>query len=120
MPIREGYADQVYIVTSGENMSIYAAANIAVAVENFRERGYASLGGVILNRRNVPDEREKVETLCRDIHTEIAADLPRDDRVSRAETEKKPVLEAYPDSDYAVAIRQLAEHMIRKGVDHHE
>uniref|UniRef100_I5ARZ0 nitrogenase n=1 Tax=Eubacterium cellulosolvens (strain ATCC 43171 / JCM 9499 / 6) TaxID=633697 RepID=I5ARZ0_EUBC6 len=120
MPIREGYADQVYIVTSGENMSIYAAANIAIAVENFRERGYASLGGVILNRRNVPDEREKVETLCRDIHTEIAADLPRDDRVSRAETEKKPVLEAYPDSDYAAAIRELAEHMIRKGVDHHE
>ena len=26
MPIREGYAEQVYIVTSGENMAIYAAA----------------------------------------------------------------------------------------------
>ena len=50
MPIREGYAHRVYIVTSGENMAIYAAANIAMAVENFRERGYASLGGLILNR----------------------------------------------------------------------
>nr|WP_027871975.1 nitrogenase iron protein NifH [[Eubacterium] cellulosolvens] len=120
MPIREGYADQVYIVTSGENMAIYAAANIAVAVENFRERGYATLGGVILNRRNVPDEREKVETLCRDIHTEIAADLPRDACVSAAEVEKRPVLEAYPDSAYAKAIRSLAARMIRNGVDHHE
>ena len=55
LPIRESYADQVYIVTSGENMALYAADNIAQAVENFRERGYARLGGVILNRRNVPE-----------------------------------------------------------------
>jgi nitrogenase iron protein NifH len=119
MPIREGYADQVYIVTSGENMAIYAAANIAVAVANFRQRGYASLGGLILNRRNVPDEREKVETLCGDLHTEIAADLPRDNHVAEAEGKKLPVLQAYPDCDYAQAVRSLAAHMIRNGVDHH-
>ena len=29
MPMRKGYADKVFIVTSGENMSIHAAANIA-------------------------------------------------------------------------------------------
>ena len=32
MPIRGGYADRVYIVTSGEMMSLYAASNIANAV----------------------------------------------------------------------------------------
>ena len=41
MPIREGYADKVFIVTSGENMAIYAAANIAAAVKSFEARGYA-------------------------------------------------------------------------------
>lgn len=76
MPIREGYAEKVFIVTSGENMSIYAAANIAMAVDNFRERGYAHLGGLILNRRNVPDERKKVEELAQELHTQILADLP--------------------------------------------
>ena len=40
-------------------MAIHAGANIAMAVENFRNRGYASLGGLILNRRNVPREEEK-------------------------------------------------------------
>lgn len=40
-------------------MAIHAGANIAMAVDNFRNRGYASLGGVILNRRNVPGEEEK-------------------------------------------------------------
>ena len=52
------YADRVYILTSGENMAIYAAANIGLAVENFKERGYAQLGGLILNRRNVKREEE--------------------------------------------------------------
>ncbi len=50
MPMRKGYADKVFIITSGENMAIHAGANIAMAVENFRNRGYASLGGIILNR----------------------------------------------------------------------
>ena len=117
MPIREGYADQVYIVTSGENMAIYAAANIATAVANFRERGYATLGGVILNRRNVPDEKEKVETLCQDIQSKIVADLPRDNHIADAEEQKKPVMGLYPDCPYAQAVRGLADYIIQNGVD---
>ena len=112
MPIREGYADRVFIVTSGENMSIYAAANIAMAVDNFKQRGYASLGGLILNRRNVPDERKKVEELAAELHTSILADLPRDDHISDAQDTGKGVMEVYPDCDYAVKIRELARKMI--------
>src|SRR5699024_10086712 len=63
MPMRGGYADQVFVLTSGENMAIHAAANIAMAVENFKNRGYAKLGGIILNRRNVKHEEEKVQEL---------------------------------------------------------
>ncbi len=116
MPIREGYADQVYIVTSGENMSIYAAANIAMAVENFRKRGYACLGGLILNRRNVPDEYEKVETLAGDLHTQIMADLPRDNHISDAQDQNKGVMEMYPDCAYAMEIRALAGRMLEHAV----
>lgn len=36
MPMRGGYADKIFIITSGENMAIHAAANIAMAVENFK------------------------------------------------------------------------------------
>ena len=62
----KSYADQVFIITSGENMAIHAGANIAMAVENFRNRGYASLGGIILNKREVPREEEKVRELAGD------------------------------------------------------
>lgn len=118
LPIRDGYADQVYIVTSGENMSIYAAANIALAVENFKERGYAKLGGIILNRRNVENEREKVQVLSDDIHSKIIGDLSRDPHIQEAESHQKCVFEMYRDCTYANEIREVAKYMIKHGVNH--
>ncbi len=112
MPMRTGYADQVYIVTSGENMAIYAAANIAMALDHFKERGYASLGGLILNRRNVPKEEAKVQELAEDIHTEIVGRLPRSEEVALAEERKMTVMEAYPDGEMAAYYRKLAEEML--------
>ena len=56
MPMRKGYADKVFIITSGENMAIHAGANIAMAVQNFKNRGFASLGVIILNRLIVKRE----------------------------------------------------------------
>ena len=112
MPIREGYADKVFIVTSGENMSIYAAANIAMAVETFRQRGYAQLGGLILNRRGVPDEYQKVAQLAEDLHTEILADLPRDNHISDAQDTGKSVMEVYPDCPFSKAVTELASRML--------
>ena len=113
MPMRGGYADQVFIITSGENMSIHAAANIAVAVENFRERGYARLGGLILNRRNVKNEEEKVQELADDVHSSIIGSLNRSDLVLEAEERRQTVLEAFPDSIMASEYRRLAGQVAR-------
>ncbi len=76
-PIREGYADGILIVTSGEKMALYAANNINTAVNNFEDRGYASVRGIILNRRSVENEREKVEAFAKENNLEIIADIPR-------------------------------------------
>lgn len=108
MPMRRGYADQVYIVTSGENMSIYAAANIAMAVENFKGRGYASLGGIILNHRDVKNETEKVQELCGEIHSRIVGEISRSELPPEAESRYKTVLELYPGSSLAEEYRSLA------------
>ena len=108
MPMRKGYADQVFIITSGENMAIHAGANIAMAVENFKDRGYAQLGGLILNRRNVKNEDAKVEELAEDIHSKVIGTLSRSALVTDAEEQKKTVIEAYPDSEMAEEYRILA------------
>lgn len=113
MPMRRGYADKVFIITSGENMAIHAGANIAMAVENFRNRGYATLGGIILNRRNVPREEEKVQELAEDFHTDIVGTLSRSALVLEAEEQGKTVLEAFPDSEMAREYRTLAAQILK-------
>ena len=109
MPMRKGYADKVFIITSGESMSVYAAANIAMAVENFKSRGYASLGGFILNKRNVKNEEEKAAELAADFHSSVIAEIDRSDLVSEAEDMRKTVMEAFPDSTAAEQYRALAD-----------
>ena len=113
MPIREGYAEKVFLLTSGENMAIHAAANIAMAVKNFEDRGYASLGGIILNSRNVPREREKVEELALDIGAGIVGQLPFSREVQQAEERRQTVIEAFPDGEMAGEYIRLAEQVLR-------
>ena len=112
MPMRGGYADKVFIVTSGENMAIYAAANIAMTIDGFKGRGYAELGGLILNRRNVKNEDAKVAELAEDIHTDVVAALSRSETVQDAEELKKTVIEAFPDSEMAQEYRALAKRLL--------
>ena len=112
MPMRKGYADKVFIVTSGENMSIHAAANIAMAIDNFKNRGYASLGGLILNRRNVKREDEKVAELADDFKTSVVGTLSRSEQVLLAEEKQQILLEAFPDSEMADEYRKLAEQIL--------
>jgi nitrogenase iron protein NifH len=112
MPMRGGYADKVFVITSGENMAIHAAANIAVAIEGFKGRGYAELGGIILNRRNVKDEDAKVAELANDISSKIIGTLSRCDLVQEAEDLGKTVIEAFPDSEMAKEYRLLAKQVL--------
>ncbi|MCT4566448.1 MAG: nitrogenase iron protein NifH [Maledivibacter sp.] len=109
MPIRNGYASDVYIVTSGEKMSIYAAKNIASAVGQFKSRGYAKLSGLILNSRNVKNEVELVNDTAKEINTNVIHHIPRNPLVQRAENDGKTVVEAFPDSDMSKIYYELAK-----------
>lgn len=111
MPMRKGYADRVYIVTSGEMMALYAATNIAAAVRNFAGRDYATLGGLILNRRNVENEREIAEKAAGEIGAPIVGEVPRSGLVQEAEAMGKTVVEAFPDSELASTYAVLAEEL---------
>ncbi|MGN0362854.1 MAG: AAA family ATPase [Bilifractor sp.] len=112
-PIREGYADQVLIVISGEKMALYAAGNIATAVENFEDRGYASVGGIILNRRNVPEEENRVRAFADERGIDVVADIPRSDLINKAEDLGKTVIEKYPDSEISSKFMDLARRLLK-------
>ena len=109
MPIRGGYAHDVFIVSSGEMMALYAASNISSAIKNFGARGYAKLGGIILNSRNVEDEENIVNKAAEEIGTQVVKKLPRDGHVQLAESQGKTVVDTFPESDMAGHYLNLAE-----------
>ena len=112
-PIREGYAEHVVIVTSGEKMALYAANNICSAVENFADRGYADVAGIILNRRDVPDEEEKVRRFAEEKGLEIIGDIPRSDDINRFEEIGMTVTEGDPDLPISRRFRDMAERLLQ-------
>lgn len=112
-PIREGYAEHVVIVTSGEKMALYAAGNICSAVENFADRGYADVAGIILNRRAIPDEEEKVRRFASEKGLEIIGDIPRSDDINRFEEMGMTVTEGDPELPISRLFREMAERLLQ-------
>ncbi|MBR1863979.1 MAG: AAA family ATPase [Ruminococcus sp.] len=113
MPMRKGYADKVFVVTSGEKMSRYAAANICMAVENFKGRGYAALGGIILNRRSVAGEDESVAELAEDFSTKVIGTVDRSEDITAAEEKGQTLVTVCPESRAACQIRETAERIVQ-------
>ena len=58
--IREGKAQEIYIVCSGEMMALYAANNISKGIAKYGKNGTVRLGGLICNSRKVDREDELV------------------------------------------------------------
>lgn len=114
MPLRNGYSDEVYIVTSGEMMSMYAASNIAGAVRQFANRDYASLGGLILNAKNIENEEHLVHKLSQEIGTDVIQHIPRNPVVQKAEHQGKTVVEAYPEDEMTHVYMTLADKILKE------
>ena len=109
MPIRDGKAEEIYIVCSGEMMAMYAANNICKGIMKFAQSGNVRLGGLICNSRAVDNEREMIEELAKKIGTQMIAFVPRDNDVQRAEINRKTVIEWNPQVKQADAYRSLAK-----------
>jgi nitrogenase iron protein NifH len=108
MPIRAGKAQEIYIVTSGEMMAMYAANNIARGVLKYAHSGGVRLGGLICNSRNVDNEAELIEELARRLNTHMIHFIPRDNIVQHAELRRMTVIEYEPECAQAEQYRQLA------------
>ena len=113
-PIREGYAEKVLIVTSGEKMALYAANNISSAVRNFEDRSYARVFGIVLNHRNVENEMEKVQAFSEKIGVPIVGEVPRSDEIIRWEDQGKTVIEGNPDSEISKCFFDLADLLLKE------
>lgn len=109
MPIRDGKAQEVYVVASGEMMAIYAANNICKGLVKYAKQSGVRLGGVICNSRNVDGEREFLEEFTAAIGTQMIHFVPRDNIVQKAEFNKKTVTEFDPTANQALEYKTLGK-----------
>jgi len=109
VPLRNDYADLVYIVTSGEFMSIYAANNILRGTANYNPD---RIGGIIFNSRGDEEERERVARFSAAVSIPVIAEFPRSKIFLDAERIGKTIVETFPDSEIAGKFRKLADKVI--------
>ena len=109
MPIRDGKAQEVYIVVSGEMMAMYAANNICKSISKFGKVGTVRLGGLICNSRKVDNEANMIEEFARQLGTQMIHFVPRENMVQHAEINRKTVIDHAPDHAQANEYRSLAK-----------
>lgn len=109
MPIRENKAKEIYIVTSGEMMAMYAANNISKGILKYATTGTVRLGGLICNSRQTDKEHELIEALAKALNTQMIHFMPRDNEVQRAEVRKMTVIEYNSTHKQADEYRALAK-----------
>lgn len=108
MPIREGKAQEIYIVVSGEMMAMYAANNICKGIVKFAEAGGVRLGGLICNSRKVDNEEAMIKAFAEKLGTQMIHFVPRDNMVQKAEINRKTVIDFDPSHGQADEYRALA------------
>ncbi len=104
VPLREDFADEVYIVTSGEYMALYAANNISKGIKKLK----SNLGGIICNCRGINKELEIVEEFASRVGSHVIGVIPRSELVQESEIDAKTVVEKFPDSEQAQKYHELS------------
>ena len=112
LPIREGKAEEIYIVCSGEMMAMYAANNIAKGILKYASSGKVRLAGLICNARKTDKEYELIDALAKKLGTQMIHFVPRDNQVQRAELRRMTVIEYSPEHAQAQEYRTLAEKIL--------
>lgn len=116
-PIREGYAREIYLICSGEFMTLYAANNIAKGIARLAQHSPSRLAGIICNHRG--DESSEIR-LLKDFASKLGCNLissiPRSQNIQMSEVHGKTVMESLPDSPSAKTFRELADKILHNEV----
>jgi nitrogenase iron protein NifH len=115
MPLRQGLANDVYVVTSADYLAIYAANNICKGIQRYAGRGGSALGGIIYNVRGSLDDLGLVEEFAAKIGSKVIGTIPSDPMIQESELYGQTVIEHAPDSPAADRFRILARSILENG-----
>jgi nitrogenase iron protein NifH len=113
VPMRKRYVDYVYIVSSSEFMSIYAANNILKSVNNYSDEIHNMFGGIIYNQRTDSSKNNAIKEYSKRVNSRILANINYSQEVVLAELMGKTVIEAFPESEESKTFIDLALSIIK-------
>ncbi len=108
MPMREGHADEVYIVSSGELEVLFAASNICKAVSRFNARSGVRLGGIIGNGRELKNEEAILDDFSRKIGSHLVGFIPYSEKIKECSGKGLTLFQHAPDTSECAAFSRLA------------
>jgi nitrogenase iron protein NifH len=112
-PIRQGYAQEIYLLCSGSFMSLYAANNIAKGIRRLSRQGNTGLAGVICNSSgDASFEKNVLSEFAETLGTRLIGLVPHSSVIRACEVKGRTVLEHSPQSTEAEVFRELAQRVM--------
>jgi nitrogenase iron protein NifH len=112
LPIRQGFAKETYVVTSGEFEALYQVTNVSKAIKRFEIRAGSKLGGLIVNLRRIKNEKQMVTDFAKKIGTQIIGVLPYSQTVKQCGGDGETVFQGAPDSPEALLYRKIGRKVL--------
>jgi len=109
MPIRQGYAEEIYIVSSGEIEVLFAASNICKAISRFTSRSGAKLGGIIGNLRELKNEEDILNKFAELLGTHVVGFIPYSEIIKECSGKGMTLFQLAPHSKECDAFQKLTD-----------
>lgn len=109
VPMRQHYVDKVYIVTSTDYMSLYAANNILKGAVRYSKEKQCLAGGIIFNHLKKEEERQIMQLFSAYTGLLITALLQESIEMRRADYQNLLFTELFPESSNTAEIKKLCD-----------
>lgn len=109
IPMRRQCVDAVYIVTSSEFMSLYAANNILKGIAHYETPAQKLFGGFIHNRWTSQTDKEVVDHFIQMTDSRLLASIEQNQAIKRAEYQRNTIIEAAPLAPLSQVIETLGK-----------
>jgi len=114
VPMRRHMADAVYVVTSSDFMSLYAANNILSAAISYSGEGESLFQGFIWNHWKEGWDETVARSFCEGTRGRLLCRVAESQEIKESDWKRDLLLKEHPDSGAAEAIRQLAKRIIEE------
>ncbi|KNZ40738.1 AAA family ATPase [Acetobacterium bakii] len=114
IPMRKQCVDAVYIVTSSEFMSLYAANNILKGISHYETPQQKLFGGFIHNRWASKTDKAVVDHFIQMTESRLIASIEQNQAIKMAEYERNTIIEANPQAPISQVIETLGKDLFRE------